>query len=385
MTKARDTANLLADGSISADELSSTLDLSGKTVTLADGVGGHASGTQANRPSTPSVGTTYFNTDADTLQQYTSSGWADIGTTPTATAVSGQNNSATDYFDLPSGTSAQRPGSPAAGMFRFNSTNTQFEGYTGNAWVGMATDAVGIYSVDALIVAGGGSGGAGAGSGDGGGGAGGYLAYTGIELTSGNSYSIVVGAGGNVRANGDDSSALGYTAIGGGAGARYNVANANSGGSGGGGRGGGPNDGGGGANVGTTGQGKNGGNGYHVNGDDTQGGGGGGASANGGNAGGGGGGSGGAGLTWSNGTTYAGGGGGGSRARSQGGGGAGGGGAATGSGSANTGGGGGASGSGGSGIVIIRYSGAQRGSGGSVSTAGGYTYHTFTSSSSYTA
>jgi hypothetical protein len=63
------------------------------------------------------------------------------------------------------------------------------------------------------------------------------------------------------------------------------------------------------------------------------------------------------------------------------------------SGLANTGGGGGGSsdedfftpGSGGSGIVIIRYAGAQRGSGGTVTSVGGFTIHTFTSSGTYTA
>jgi hypothetical protein len=39
---------------------------------------------------------------------------------------------------------------------------------------------------------------------------------------------------------------------------------------------------------------------------------------------------------------------------------------------------------GGSGIVIIRYAGGQIGSGGTVTSAGGYTYHTFTSSGTYT-
>jgi hypothetical protein len=43
------------------------------------------------------------------------------------------------------------------------------------------------------------------------------------------------------------------------------------------------------------------------------------------------------------------------------------------------------SGAGGSGIVIIRYLGAQRGTGGTVTSAGGYTYHTFNSSGTYTA
>jgi hypothetical protein len=41
--------------------------------------------------------------------------------------------------------------------------------------------------------------------------------------------------------------------------------------------------------------------------------------------------------------------------------------------------------SGGSGIVIVRYLGAQRGTGGTVSSSGGYTIHTFTESSTYTA
>jgi hypothetical protein len=40
---------------------------------------------------------------------------------------------------------------------------------------------------------------------------------------------------------------------------------------------------------------------------------------------------------------------------------------------------------GGSGIVIVRYLGAQRGSGGTVTSSGGYTIHTFTTSGTYTA
>jgi hypothetical protein len=69
------------------------------------------------------------------------------------------------------------------------------------------------------------------------------------------------------------------------------------------------------------------------------------------------------------------------------------------SGTVNTGGGGGGTesgydfccgigyvgGNGGSGIVIIRYSGSQRGTGGTVTSSGGFTIHTFTSSGTYTA
>ena len=42
-------------------------------------------------------------------------------------------------------------------------------------------------------------------------------------------------------------------------------------------------------------------------------------------------------------------------------------------------------GNGGSGIVIVAYIGPQRGTGGTVTSAGGYTYHTFTSSGTFTA
>jgi len=41
--------------------------------------------------------------------------------------------SATDSIHVPSGTTAQRPGSPAAGYFRYNSTTGKFEGYT-DSW-----------------------------------------------------------------------------------------------------------------------------------------------------------------------------------------------------------------------------------------------------------
>lgn len=36
--------------------------------------------------------------------------------------------------DIPTGTTAQRPSSPAAGQFRFNSTDSKFEGYDGSDW-----------------------------------------------------------------------------------------------------------------------------------------------------------------------------------------------------------------------------------------------------------
>ena len=52
----------------------------------------------------------------------------------TAAAISDQNNTSTGYFDLPVGTTAQRPGSPADGMIRFNSTLSQTEEYRDSGW-----------------------------------------------------------------------------------------------------------------------------------------------------------------------------------------------------------------------------------------------------------
>ena len=41
----------------------------------------------------------------------------------------------TGFLTLPSGTTAQRPGSPVAGMVRFNTTLGYAEVYTGAQWV----------------------------------------------------------------------------------------------------------------------------------------------------------------------------------------------------------------------------------------------------------
>ena len=57
--------------------------------------------------------------------------------------VSGNiDNTATGYLDLPSGTTAQRPGSPNSGMVRYNSETGQFEGYS-TAWGALGGGATG--------------------------------------------------------------------------------------------------------------------------------------------------------------------------------------------------------------------------------------------------
>ena len=251
------------------------------------------------------------------------------------------------------------------------------------------------YAIEVLIIAGGGGGGGAAASAPlgGGGGAGGMYTASIPAVVPATSYQILIGAGGsfgvgaaNGGSRGGTSSFYVYNAAGGGGGLAGSSTNLERDGGSGGGS----------ASAlfgyGTTGQGSNGGTGTG-NGS----GGGGGKSAVGSNAVTQVGGAGGAGLAWLNGTTYAGGGGGGTSSGGAGGaGGAGGGGAGASvsiaaiNGLLNTGGGGGGtyvasptSGSGGSGVVVVRYAGAQRGNGGVVTSSGGFTYHTFTSSGTY--
>jgi len=274
----------------------------------------------------------------------------------------------------------------------------------------------GTLQVEYVVVAGGGGGGVDRG---GGGGAGGYRSSVRGEnsggatqaeqtliLTPGSSYTVTIGAGGSgaaggagIPTSGSDSVFGSITSFGGGRGSTYPTdlnyfyRIPSAGGSGGGGfhSNTSPSDIGG---KGFPGQGGNGGTRL----DNSRSGGGGGASGNAINK------DGADGIpTNISGTltTYGGGGGGAaSSSNTPGNGGAGGGGAgATGDnctvgvgGSANTGGGGGGGtgggcgggGNGGSGIVIIRYPGTQKASGGTITSSNGYTIHTFTSSGTFT-
>lgn len=258
-----------------------------------------------------------------------------------------------------------------------------------------------------LVVAGGASGGgctAGSATASGGGGAGGLLSGT-ATLNTTLSYTVVIGAGGAVYgngttsstgSNGSSSSFNSIVPIGGGVGGVYGNPNGTNGSTGGSGGGGGfSQTGSSSGGSGTSGQGSAGGTGGTIGS-----GGGGGAGGVGANATASGGGNGGVGVASSisgTSTYYAGGGGGEAEASGtvptsggNGGGGAGGFRPSNTSGQngvQNTGGGGGGGqnlnliiGQGGSGIVIISYLGAQQFGGGVVTSVGGYTIHTFTTS-----
>ena len=76
-------------------------------------------------------GTGDFNWDSNTLVVDSSTNR--VGILNASPDVSLDIGSATDAIHLPVGTTGQRPGSPAAGYFRYNTSLSQFEGYT-DAW-----------------------------------------------------------------------------------------------------------------------------------------------------------------------------------------------------------------------------------------------------------
>ena len=47
---------------------------------------------------------------------------------------------ATDYLQIPTGTTAQRPGTASAGYIRFNTTTTKLEAYDGTSWISIGPD-----------------------------------------------------------------------------------------------------------------------------------------------------------------------------------------------------------------------------------------------------
>lgn len=111
-------------------------------------------GAQASDPSVDNegdpvtAGDWYFNTTSNISRIYDGSAWANV-TVSAATVVA--KTSSTGSAVLPTGTDAQRDGSPAAGYIRFNTDQGSFEGYNGTAWSAVGGGATGGGS-DAVFV-----------------------------------------------------------------------------------------------------------------------------------------------------------------------------------------------------------------------------------------
>jgi hypothetical protein len=94
--------------------------------------------------STPSTGV--FTVLSSTSGNYNGTIGATTPSTGAFTSITTTQDSilgGTGQVTLPNGTTGQRSGSPTAGMIRFNSTFSQFEGYTGSAWGNIGGGATG--------------------------------------------------------------------------------------------------------------------------------------------------------------------------------------------------------------------------------------------------
>ena len=129
-------------GSISSIEVQSALveldtdiqtNATGLANHLADATGAHAASAIANTPA-GDIAATDVQAAIDEL---------DTEKTP--------RTSTTGSAVLPSGTTAQRDGSPAAGYIRFNGTLTQFEGYNGTTWGSIGGGATGGGSDEVFV------------------------------------------------------------------------------------------------------------------------------------------------------------------------------------------------------------------------------------------
>ena len=218
VTVANSAPNSPADGSLWLNSDSGVFSVFYNTSNVWLGfVGGGSSGGGTSLPSFTG------NTGKFLTNDGTVSSWGNV-TIPsvTASAVSDQLNTSTGYFSLPTGNTAQRPGTPVTGATRINSETNYFETYYNSNWFNLtyigliiATGGVvttsGSYKIHTFITTGnlnitasptgatyeilivGGGGGSGGYSGGGGGG---EVLYSANQSLNTQTYLITVGGGG---------------------------------------------------------------------------------------------------------------------------------------------------------------------------------------------
>ena len=97
-----------------------------------------AGGSAGSVPYQSGASTTTFLTIGTANQVLTSSGsapqWSTNLSIGALTASSDSTFSSSGALTISKGNTASRPGSPVSGMFRFNTTDSAFEGYNGTSW-----------------------------------------------------------------------------------------------------------------------------------------------------------------------------------------------------------------------------------------------------------
>ena len=119
----------IADNTVGVSELNVTDGTNGQAL-MTDGSGTMTFGDVDSLPAQTSNAGKFLTTDG------TDPSWGAVSVS--AAAVSNQANTSTSYFDIPAGTTAQRPSSPAMGNMRYNSTVGEMEHWSGTGWIGFA-------------------------------------------------------------------------------------------------------------------------------------------------------------------------------------------------------------------------------------------------------
>ena len=122
----------------------------GKDVVLkfnGGGTGATVTVLQANEKRTGSFEVDNLKLDGNTLSATDTNGNVNI----TASGTGYADVTGTGQLKLPVGTTAQRSGSAASGMIRFNSTLSKYEGYDGSAWGQLGGGATGGGSDEVFV------------------------------------------------------------------------------------------------------------------------------------------------------------------------------------------------------------------------------------------
>lgn len=100
--------------------------------------GGASITVSGSAPNNPNNGALWFNSESGDTGVYFGNGWVAVGGSGGGgggvAEVYDVNSTSTGYFDLPAGTTAQRPGTPNTGMLRYNTTTGFAEVYTAAGW-----------------------------------------------------------------------------------------------------------------------------------------------------------------------------------------------------------------------------------------------------------
>jgi hypothetical protein len=121
------------------------------STTGATGAANIPAGTAGQQPASPAAGALRYNSDSTSLEFWNGSGWETVASSTSNSFV--EKTSTAGAAIIPAGLQTQRPGSPAAGYFRFNDDTDRMEFWDGFAWTTVASSTSGNFVSQTVPVA----------------------------------------------------------------------------------------------------------------------------------------------------------------------------------------------------------------------------------------